>query len=370
MARRSRGRSDETEMRPLLNDDGENDDADFEHTANTVLLTVGDNQENPSTTREIQYGTFTQAAGHSNGSVENMRFIVLGSDNNLMNKVPAFILGESQLVIDEKSNKELYLLDAIREAFGQEALDYSMVLFINECRHNQPNANHCVKACGKRYHILNGTNQSVADLFVKVERMIQNKKSKCFINNFEFFKKVSAHLHMEYKRKLTEMNKTVQNLQKKIRDLKTEVDLKDAMLQEESQKCKALEQKLTEAGVEQALLSRGQPRTAQRPEDEGETESREEDSQASGSQTFVRVRRSSKEIDPPNMPEHKDEREIESREEDSQASGSQTFVRVRRGSKEIDPPNMSQRKDERKGQASGSQTFERLKTLKEDSKKI
>ncbi len=38
---------------------------------------------------------------------------------------------------------------------------------------------------------------------------------------------------------------------------------------------------------------------------------------------------------------HKDEGEgeIESREEDTQASGSQTFMRVRRGSKEIDPPN-------------------------------
>ncbi len=267
---------------------------------------------------------------------------MLASDNNLMNKVPAFILGQSQtrcrpatcelkqghvhnrhvsvvttpvnwlerlksfwflknavrslknemefceslvfpgphaflLVIDDKSNKELCLLDAIREAFGPEALDYSMVLFINECPHNRANSNHCVKACGNRYHILNRSNQSVADLFVKVEQMTHNKKSKCFINHFEFFTKVSAHLHEEFKteyeekesellRKLTEMNKTVQNLQKKIRDLKTEVDLKDAMLQGESQKFKTLEQKLTEARVEKALRTREHTRTVQRPE--------------------------------------------------------------------------------------------------------
>ncbi len=62
------------------------------------------------------------------------------------------------------------------------------------------------------------------------------------------------------------MNKTVQNLQKKIRDLKTEVDLKDAMLQGESQKFKTLEQKLTEARVEKALRTREHTRTVQRPE--------------------------------------------------------------------------------------------------------
>ncbi|XP_073681238.1 uncharacterized protein [Garra rufa] len=405
MARRRHGHTDETEISPLINDDGENDDADFQHTD----------------------GTFTQAAGHSTGSTENMRFVVLGSDNNLMNKVPAFILGESQsfsrcrpaictlieghvhgrhvsvvttpvnwlerlksfwffknavkslknemeiceslvfpgphaflLVIDGTSSKELCLLDAIKEAFGQEALDYSMVLFIKES-HNQKN-NSCVKACGNRYHIINSTNQSVADLFVKVETMTQNKKSKCLINNFEFFEKVSAHLHREYKteyekkeselmRKLTEMNKTVQNLQKEISDLKSKVDLKDTMLQEERQKLTTLEQKLTEAGVKQSLLTKGHPRTAQRPEvpehkDEREIESREEESQASGSQMFVRVRRGSKETETPNMSLSKGEKEgeIETREEDSQISGSQTsdgLKTLRRGSKEIDPLNVS-----------------------------
>ncbi|XP_050948379.1 GTPase IMAP family member 4 isoform X2 [Labeo rohita] len=429
MARR-RGRREETEMRHLLNDDGENDDADFQPRGYRVPSTVEENQENPSKTNEIQYGTFTQAAGRSTGSVENMRFVVLGSDNSLMNDVPAFILGERQsgsrpgkcklmeghvhdrhvsivitpanwlerlksfwffknavkslknemefceslvfpgphaflLVIDDRSNEELRLLDAIREVFGREALDYSMVLFIKQCHQNQQKANHCVKACQNRYHILNSTNQSVADLFVEVERMTRGRKSKCFINNFEFFTKVSALIHMEFKteyeekeskllRKLTEMNKSVQNLQKELKDLKTEVDLKNAMLLEERQKCKALEQKLAKSGFEQALLIRGQPSTVQRLEvpehkDEQEVESREEESQASGSQMFVRVRRGSKEMDPPNMSESRDEREgeTETRKENSQISGSKMLEglkTLRRGSKEMDPPNMSESK--------------------------
>lgn len=179
------------------------------------------------------------------------------------------------LVIDDKSDEERLLLDAIREVFGQEALDYSMVLFINACPRNQPKDNRCVKACGNRYHILSSTNQSVTRLFVKVERMIESKKSHFFTNHFEFFKKVLVHLEQEFKteyetkesellRKLTEMNETLQKKQKEIMDLKTEVDLKDAMLQEKRHKRKALEEILTKAGAEQALLTRGQPRTAQR----------------------------------------------------------------------------------------------------------
>ncbi|XP_051734115.1 GTPase IMAP family member 4-like isoform X2 [Ctenopharyngodon idella] len=388
MARRRdpKARGDDFETKtPLLDEsNGEYDDADNTHTAHAGPSTVADNQENPSTTCGTQYGTFTEAAGHTTDSIKNMRFIVLGSDNSLMNKVPEFILGQRcmrsgpgicelredhvqdrhvsvvitpvnwlerlksfwffknavkelkkemefseslvfpgphafLLVIDGQSNKEHLLLDAVREVFGQKALDYSMVLFINACPHNSPKDNLCVKTCGNRHYILYSTRQSVAGLFVEVERMIRSKKCEFFTNHFEFFKKCSVHLQNELKteyekkesellRKLTEMNKTVQNQQKKIRDLKTEVRLKDAMLQEESHKRKALEQKLTEAGAEQALLTRRQPRTAQRQEvhkdeSEEEIEAREEDLQASGLQKFEglkTVKRDSKDINPPN----------------------------------------------------------------------
>ncbi|XP_067232802.1 uncharacterized protein [Chanodichthys erythropterus] len=342
--RSPKARGDDFEMKThLLNEsDGENDDADYKYTAHAGPSTVADNQENPSTTPGTQYGTFTEAAGHSTDSIKNMRFIVLGSDNNLMNNVPEFILGQRcmrnrpgicelreghvqdrhvsvvitpvnwlerlksfwffknavkelknemefseslifpgphafLLVTDGQSNKEHLLLDAIREVFGQEALDYSMVLFINACHHNWPNDNRCVKTCGNRHYILNSTKQSVAGLFVEVERMIRSKRSNFFTNHFEFLQKCSVHLQNELKteyekkesellRKLREMNETVQNQHKKIRDFKKELDLKDAMLREEIHKRKALEQKLTEAGAEQALLTRGQPGTAQRME--------------------------------------------------------------------------------------------------------
>lgn len=431
--RRPRAHGGDFEMKTHLlgENDGENDDADYKHTAHAGPSTVADNQENPSTTHGTRYGTFTRAAGQPTGSIRNMRFIVLGSDKSLMNKVPAFILGKSQtnmrnspgicelreghvddrhvsvlmtpvnwlerlksfwffknavsslkneiefceslvfpgphaflLVIDDQSSKELCLLDAVREGFGREALDYCMVLFINACPHNPPKDNRCVKACGNRHYILNSTQQSVKHLFVEVERMIESKKSTFFTNHFEFFKKVSAYvqkeLETEYEKKESELLRKLTEMNEEIRDLKTKVDWKDRMLQEEIRKRKALEKILTEAGPEQALLTRGQPRTAQRHEDENEEviETREEDSQASGSQMWHRltvfslktVRRGSKEIDPPNMSDHKDERrgEIEIREEDSQPSRSQNFEGlkpVRRGSKEIDPPNMSKSED-------------------------
>ncbi|XP_051962312.1 GTPase IMAP family member 4-like [Xyrauchen texanus] len=224
-----------------------------------------------------QDGTFTREAGQSTDSIKRFRFIVLGGDSLLMNKVSEFILGERQsgqrtrsgiCELREGHVRECHVsvvttpvswLERLQSCWFfsnaislKPEMEFSESLvfpgphaFLLVVRHNtgkehyllnaicevfgkavldysmvlfigeshRTEDNPCVRTCGNRQHIL--TEQNVDALFVKVEQMIHSKKSHFFINHFELYKKVSNHLQMEFKEKESE-------LQMEIRDLKTE----------------------------------------------------------------------------------------------------------------------------------------------------
>ncbi|XP_036444601.1 GTPase IMAP family member 7-like [Colossoma macropomum] len=91
------------------------------------------------------------------------------------------------------TRKERYLLKAISSVFGKEALDYTMVLFIYSGQNSQTaSKNSYVRRCGNRYHFLENTDQSVQELFRKVEKMTDVKQSKFFIpSSYENYMKLN-----------------------------------------------------------------------------------------------------------------------------------------------------------------------------------
>ncbi|XP_016406265.1 putative protein PHLOEM PROTEIN 2-LIKE A3, partial [Sinocyclocheilus rhinocerous] len=132
----------------------------------------------------------------------------------------------------KNSGSEFYLLKALSGVFGKEVLDYCVVLFIDEARHDDPRKNTCLKMCGGRYHILQNTDESLNLLFKKTEAMTQWKSSNFFTNNWEFFRNAENYFEAEYKKKentlrieLAENKESVENLKKEIKDMK-ELDAK------------------------------------------------------------------------------------------------------------------------------------------------
>ncbi|XP_042567291.1 uncharacterized protein LOC109090672 [Cyprinus carpio] len=237
MARRQKGQRDETEKSLLLNNDDK---------------------------------TLTDEAGCSRGSNDQLRFMVLGGDDDLMDKACGTILGEREnrdafkfgilkpktayvcgrevsvlktpsywlehlesyyilsngvkslkndlqyfellsfpgtnafLLVHrdvKNSGSEYYLLKALSDVFGKEVLDYCMVLFIDEARHDDPIKNTCLQMCGGRYHILQSTEENLNLLFKKQEAMTQWKSSNFFTNNWEIFRIAENYFEAEYKKK-------------------------------------------------------------------------------------------------------------------------------------------------------------------------
>ncbi|XP_026785134.3 coiled-coil domain-containing protein 186-like isoform X2 [Pangasianodon hypophthalmus] len=139
------------------------------------------------------------------------------------------------VVIKVGTGKEHYLLKAITSVFGKEAIDYSMVVFIAGSELSKNATLKSLSMCKDRYHLLENTDESVQELFRKVEEMISNKKSKFFIPsayeiftqvNFESWEKDRIALLDEYKnkeeklcKKLKDLDITTQNLRKEIENI-------------------------------------------------------------------------------------------------------------------------------------------------------
>lgn len=126
----------------------------------------------------------------------------------------------------EKSGKENYLFYALSEVFGKEALDYCMVLFTDEARHNIQKNNYCLKMCGGRFHILMNSDNSVRELFTKTDTMTQ-RKNHFFTNNLECFRKAEYYFQEEFNAKYEKLRRELkeditEDLTQEINDMKEE----------------------------------------------------------------------------------------------------------------------------------------------------
>ncbi|XP_073680164.1 uncharacterized protein [Garra rufa] len=117
----------------------------------------------------------------------------------------------------ESSGREYYLLHALSDVFGKKGLDYCMVLFIDDARHNDLTKNYCLKMCGGRLHILQNTDKSVYELFTKIEAMTQSKDSDFFTNHLECFRQATHHLQKEFSAEYEEQEN---KLRKELNDSK------------------------------------------------------------------------------------------------------------------------------------------------------
>ncbi|XP_051536924.1 GTPase IMAP family member 7-like [Myxocyprinus asiaticus] len=258
-------------------------------------------------------GTFQHEARQSKESIKKFRFMVLGSDNTLMNEACGIILGLTQrgvtsnigacilkdgqvsgrqvsvlktpsywlehlkshlffrsgvksmkndmqfcdsmvfpgphaflLVLRDPQNsrKEHYLLRALSQVFGKEAIDYCMVLFMREHRERDIERNQCVKNCRQRYHVLKNTEESILNLLGDIETMIQQRKNAYFTNDFELLEKAKTHFQMEFDAEYAdresmlrrELENTVEDLKKEITELEKCNRLKVRELKDELNK--------------------------------------------------------------------------------------------------------------------------------------
>lgn len=129
------------------------------------------------------------------------------------------------------SGKEHYILRALSEVFGQEALDYSMVLFMHEYKDSDIGSNRCVKKCRKRFHILKNNEENVLKLFHDAtETMIKQRKGSFFTKDFDLLDKAEAYFKTEFDAKyeeresilrgnLAEMKTTEENLRTKVTEM-------------------------------------------------------------------------------------------------------------------------------------------------------
>lgn len=129
------------------------------------------------------------------------------------------------------SGKEHYILRALSEVFGQEALDFSMVLFMHEYKDSDIGSNRCVKKCRKRFHILKNNEENVLKLFHDAtETMIKQRKGSFFTKDFDLLDKAEAYFKTEFDAKyeeresilrgnLAEMKTTEENLRTKVTEM-------------------------------------------------------------------------------------------------------------------------------------------------------
>lgn len=103
------------------------------------------------------------------------------------------------------SGKEHYILRALSEVFGQEALDYSMVLFMHEYRYSDIDSNRCVRKCRKRFHILKNNEENVLKLFHDATKTtIKQRKGRFFTKDFDLLVKAEAYFKIEFDAKYEE----------------------------------------------------------------------------------------------------------------------------------------------------------------------
>ncbi|XP_056587628.1 uncharacterized protein PF3D7_1120000-like isoform X2 [Triplophysa dalaica] len=92
------------------------------------------------------------------------------------------------------SAKEGLLLQAVSDVYGKKALDYSMVLFIDECKEKDIRRNRCVKKCRNRYHVLENTEK----LLDYVETVVKERENSYFTKNFELTERAKDHFQAEF----------------------------------------------------------------------------------------------------------------------------------------------------------------------------
>ncbi|XP_050948454.1 protein Hook homolog 3-like isoform X2 [Labeo rohita] len=108
------------------------------------------------------------------------------------------------------SGKEHYILQVLSDVFGQEALDYSMVLFMHEYRDSDISRNVCVRKCRKRFHILKNNEENVLKLFHDTtETMIKQRKGSFFTKHFDLLDKTEAYFKVEFDAKYEERESTL-----------------------------------------------------------------------------------------------------------------------------------------------------------------
>ncbi|KAF7696676.1 hypothetical protein HF521_005094, partial [Silurus meridionalis] len=163
-----------------------------------------------------------------------------GIKNQMQNCVSLVFPGPHAflLVIGAATGKEHYLLKTISSVFGKEAIDYSMVVFIAGSDINSRRSQKSLLMCKDRYHLLENTDDSVQELFRKVEEMLSNKRSKFFIPseyetftevNFESWEKKRINLLDHHKDKGDRLSQEVEDL--KIRNLKLEKETENVKME-------------------------------------------------------------------------------------------------------------------------------------------
>lgn len=202
------------------------------------------------------------------------------------------------------TGKEHHLLKAITYMFGAEALEYTMVLFVYGHEWENPTdalKNRCVKMCGARYYFLENSDENVQELFRSVEGMTRRKKSRFFIQHsyenlmkmyFEPWERARENKENELKRELEEL-KTEQRLREDM--LKTELETLRKTVRD-------LRKKVEEPRHRESLLQKDLDRVRC-----GEKPLSQEVYELQGSEAkhLNPVRRNSKEIVQPLMPENK-----------------------------------------------------------------
>ncbi|XP_067232897.1 probable DNA double-strand break repair Rad50 ATPase isoform X1 [Chanodichthys erythropterus] len=127
------------------------------------------------------------------------------------------------------SGKEHYLLRALSEVFGQEVLDYSMVLFMHGYSDRDIGRNRCVRKCSERYHILKDNEDNVLKLFQDATAMKQGK-ANFFTKDLELLYKAETYFKKEFDAKyeerenilrgdLAEMKTAEENLRTKMTEM-------------------------------------------------------------------------------------------------------------------------------------------------------
>ncbi|KAG9260782.1 GTPase IMAP family member 7-like, partial [Astyanax mexicanus] len=143
------------------------------------------------------------------------------------------------------TNKEHYLLKAIKFVFGKEALDYTIVLFISDSQPNysQISRKSIVKKCGGRYHVLLRNNErSVGELFEEVVKMTNKQQCKFFVPSpYEQFMKMNFE-SWEKEKELDFFRKN----EKKLQEQRDDSKLRERDLQKELNCSRENERKLRE----------------------------------------------------------------------------------------------------------------------------
>ncbi|XP_048064778.1 uncharacterized protein LOC125279311 [Megalobrama amblycephala] len=246
------------------------------------------------------------------------------------------------------SGRDNYLLRALSDVFGEEVLDYCMVLFIDRAKHNDPTKNYCLKMCGGRCYILHNTDYSVNELFKKIESMAESKDSSFFTTHLEFFRKASNYFQEEYEEKENKLRKELND--SKGREIQLRGDIEKLQRQMEELK-EQLENNLTDARVKEDGLHERERNVHKREKQLDERQKELEIREREVKQRDVRSREHHQTtVDPPPaVSENKDrplnerEGELKSRK-DSQSTGSLGIQNpVKRNSINKSRPNMSRK---------------------------